>query len=133
MKDILENGSNWPLEELDESARVKYVDEAFNFESHKDAKGNPKMLKKMIEKDVTHGYGLVLPLSKMGRIPGVHLAQMNIMKQNTIDKHRRIVEKGRLTHDQSYKFGSETSVSSRLNKDSLLQCRFGTCLKIITK
>ena len=54
---------------------------------------------------------------------------MNIMKQNTIDEHGRVIEKDRLTHDQSYTWGSGTSVNSRVVKNSLLPCRFGACLK----
>ena len=54
---------------------------------------------------------------------------MNIMRQNTIDEHGRTIEKDRLTHDQSYKWGSGTSVNSRFNKDLLLPCKFGACLK----
>ena len=83
----------------------------------------------MIEKDVVHGYGLVLTLSKIDRIPGVLLAPMNVMTQNKIDEHRRIVEKYRLNHDKSYKWRSGTSVNSRVDKDDLLPCRFGACLK----
>ena len=54
---------------------------------------------------------------------------MNIMTQNTIDEHGGIVEKDRLNHDQSYKWGSGTSVNSRVDKDNLPACRFGACLK----
>ena len=78
---------------------------------------NQILLRKLIDKHVVHGYGLVLPLSKIDRIPGVLLAPMNIMTQNKIDEYRRIVEKDRLTHDQSYKWGSGTSVNSRVYKD----------------
>ena len=54
---------------------------------------------------------------------------MNIMTQNTIDEHGRIVEKDRLTHNQSYKWVSVTLVNSRVDKDNLLSSRFGACLK----
>ena len=54
---------------------------------------------------------------------------MNVMKQHSIDECVRIVEKDRLTHDQSYKWGSGTSVNSRVDKDLLLPCKFGACLK----
>ena len=90
---------------------------------------NPIFLRKLTEKDVVHGYGLVLPLSKIDRIPGVLLAPMNIMTQNTIDEHGRIVENDRLTHDQNYKCGSGTLVNIRVYKENLLPCRFGACLK----
>ena len=90
---------------------------------------NPILLRKLIEKDVVHGYGLVFPLSKIDRIPDVLVAPMNITTKNTIDENGRIVENDRLTHDQSYKWGSGTSVNSRVEKAKLLPCRFGACLK----
>ena len=62
-------------------------------------------------------------------VPGILLAPMNIMTQNTIDEHGRIIDKDRLTHDQIYKWGSGTSVNSTVYKDELLPCRFGACLK----
>ena len=83
----------------------------------------------MVEKGILHGYGLVLPLDKIELVPGVLMAPMNITNQNSIDEHGRIVGKDRLTHDQGYKFGSNTSVNSRVLKDDLLPCIFGACLK----
>ena len=99
--------------------------EALSFGNHKVAVSNTILLRKLIEKDVVHGYGLVLPLSKIYQIAGVLLAPMNIMTQNTSYEHGRIVEKDRLTHDQSYKWGSGTSVNSTVDKDDLLPCIFG--------
>ena len=89
------------------------------------------LLRKLIEKYVVYGYGLVLPLSKIDLIPGVLLARMNIMTQNTTDEHGRIVEKDKLTHDRSYKWGSGTSVNSRVDKDDLLPCKLGAFLKCL--
>ena len=129
MKSILENGSAWPLEDLPDANKKRDLAEALAFGNHKGAKANPKLLRKLVEKDVLFGYGLVLPLESLRAIPGALLAPMNIMKQNTINKHGRIMEKDRLTHDQSYTWGSGTSVNSRVVKDSLLPCRFGACLK----
>ena len=114
---------------LSEEDYLKDINEALEFGNHKGAKTNPGVLKDLINKDVTHGYGLVLPLDKLKRIPGALLAPMNIMKQNSIDECGRIVEKDRLTHDQSYKWKSGSSVNSRINKEYLLPCKFGACLK----
>ena len=129
MRSIMENGSTWPLEDLSVSNRRKGLEETLAFGNHKGAKSNPKLLKELVEKDVCFGYDLVLPLENLKDIPGALLAPMNIMKQDTIDEHGRIIEKDRLTHDQSYKWGSGTSVNSRVDKDSLLPCKFGACLK----
>jgi hypothetical protein len=120
MKKILEKGSEWPMDELDPESRLSDLEDAIAFGNHKGATKNEVLLKKLVEKDVTHGYGLVLPLDKMKLIPGVLMAPMNIINQNTIDETGKIIVKDRLTHDQSYKWGSETSVNSRVRKEELL-------------
>ena len=129
MKTVLEVGSDWPMDDLDSDGKSADVMEALEFGNHKGAIENPELLKKLVSKDITHGYGLVLPLSKVHRIPGLLMAPMNIMNQNTIDECGRIVGKDRLTHDQSYRWGSGTSVNSRIKKESLLPCKFGACIK----
>ena len=50
---------------------------------------------------MTHGYGLVIPLSKISCIPESLMALMNIQQMNTIDKFGKVIEKDWLTHDQS--------------------------------
>ena len=129
METILLNGSDWPMEDLDPKSRADDMTEALEFGNHKGASEKPELLRTLVSKDIKHGYGLVLPLSKVSRIPNLLLAPMNIMNQDTIDEFGRIVGKDRLTHDQSYKWGSGTSVNSRIVKESLLPCKFGACIK----
>jgi hypothetical protein len=57
------------------------------------------------------------------------MAPVNIASQNTIDETGCIITKDRLTHDQSFKWGSGTSVNSRVNLHSLLPCPFGQALR----
>jgi len=129
MKPILQQGSTWPLEDLSEEQRLSDVLEAIKFGNHKGAQANPNAILKLVSKDVKHGYAVAFPLSKAHLIPGVLIAPMNIMHQNTIDETGRIVEKERLTHDQSYIFGSGTSVNSRVRADELMPCMYGACLR----
>ena len=131
MEKILLYGSSWTLEDLDEEEKLSDLKEALEFGNHKGATEKPELLRELVEKDITHGYALVLPLSKITRIPGVLMAPMNIQKQNTIDEHGMIIEKDRLTHDQSYRWSSGTSVNSRVDKEVLLPCMFGGCIKRI--
>ena len=87
------------------------------------------MFKKLGIKDVDYGFALPVPLTKLPKIPGICLAPVNIAPQNTIDEHGNIIAKDRLTHDQSFKFGSGTSVNSRTKEESLLPCIFGQALR----
>jgi hypothetical protein len=56
------------------------------------------------------------------------MAPMNIMEQNTIDKFGQIIQKDRLTHNQSWKWSSGTSVNSRVRKELLQACQYGFCI-----
>jgi hypothetical protein len=102
------------------------VNEAITFGNHKGATSQPLLLKQQIVKDVTNGFGLTIPFSAIHSIQGALLAPINIMKQNTIDEQGRIIPKDRLTHNQSYTWGSGTSINSRVCIEDLLPCRFGT-------
>ena len=116
------------MEELDENLRQQDLEEALTFGNHKGAQKHPMRLRELVEKDVTHGYGLPLPLHHIRTLPGVVLAPMNIALQNTIDEHGRIIDKERLTHDQSYEWGSRRSVNNRVNLSDFLPCMFGKAL-----
>ena len=79
IKDILENGSNWPLEKLSEENRRTDMEKAIALRNHKGAEKNPALLRSLVEKNITHGYNLVLPLKKVNKILGLLLAPMNII------------------------------------------------------
>ena len=53
---------------------------------------------------------------------------MNIADQNGINERGEIVQKKRLTHNQSCEFQSGTSVNSRTIKDNLQDVMYGPCL-----
>ncbi len=59
-----------------------------------------------------YGYSVPIPLESVTRIPGLEMAPVNIMAQNTINKFGRVIAKDRLTHDQSWKWSLGTSVNS---------------------
>ena len=47
---ILQNGSKWPLEDLDFDKRAKDLKEALEFGNHKGAEKQPELLKSLVEK-----------------------------------------------------------------------------------
>jgi hypothetical protein len=131
MSQTFTTGLEWTLKPLDEVSRQEVVDKALAFGNHKGASIQPKLLQQLVLKDVHFGYCLPLPLGKASKIPGILLALMNIQKQNTIGELGRIVKKDQLTHNQSFKWLSGTSVNSHVKTEELLQCRFGACIKWI--
>ena len=129
MKRILMHGSKWPLQPLDEENRIKDVEDALNFGNHKGANKQQELLEKLVTDDVTRGFAIPLPLSKIIQIPGILLAPLNIQAQNTINERGEIITKNRLTHDQSWKWQSGPSVNSRVIKEELMPCYFGQALR----
>jgi hypothetical protein len=116
---------------LSKEDQVKVLADALTFGNHKGAFTKPVLLRNLISKDVKYGYSLPIPLSHVASIPGLVMAPLNIMAQNTINETGKIVPKDRLTHDQSWKWSSGTSVNSRVKKDLLQACRFGFCIRQI--
>jgi len=86
MVPILQQGSTWPLEEISKEQRLSDVLEAIKFGNHKEAQSNPEAILSLVSKDVKHGYAVAFPLAKAHLIPGILIAPMNIMHQNTIDR-----------------------------------------------
>jgi hypothetical protein len=78
---------------------------------------------------MTQGFALPLPLNKIASIPGILLAPLSIQAQSKINEQGEIIPKDRLTHNQSWKWQSETSVNSRVEKDKLMPCYFGKAIK----
>ncbi len=130
LRQLLSNGSIWPLASIPEESRQDDLNQAIEFGNHKGATTNPDLLVQLINEDVIQGFILPLPLSKISHIPGILIAPMNIVNQDTIDDNGSIIPKNRLTHDQSFIFdGSNTSVNSRLDKSELEPCIFGWAIR----
>jgi hypothetical protein len=124
MEAFLLKGSKWPLAEISKNEQQQDLVNSLTFRNHKGALQKPVILKKLIAKDIKYGYSLPVPLSRVQSIPGLVMAPMNIMEQNTIDKFGQIIQKDRLTHNQSWKWSSGTSVNIRIQKELLQACRY---------
>jgi hypothetical protein len=114
MEAFRSEGSKWPLAEISKNEQQQDLVNALTFGNHKGALQKPVIFKKLTTKDVKYGYSLPTPLTSVQSIPGLVMAPMNIMEQNTIDEFGQIIQKDRLTHDQSWKWSSGTSVNSRV-------------------
>jgi hypothetical protein len=113
MREMLAHGSQWPTEPITKEDRAADLIKALKFGNHKGATTQPEFLLKLVLGDVKHGYALPLPLGKIKRIPGICMAPLNIQLQWMINERREIIEKDRLTHDQSFEWvKSGSSVNS---------------------
>jgi hypothetical protein len=131
MRIVLLNGSTWPLSPLGDINQLLDINDALAFGNHKGADQQPELLLKLVRDDVNRGFALHLPLEKIKKIPGVLFAPLNIQLQKTINERGEIIPKDRLTHNQSWKGQSETSVNSRVDEEQLMPCYFGRALRRI--
>jgi hypothetical protein len=65
MKQVLTNGSKWPLQPLNEENQIMDVEEAFVFSNHKGAVQQQDLLRKLMTDDFIRGFTLPLPLDKL--------------------------------------------------------------------
>jgi hypothetical protein len=129
MREMFAHGSQWPTEPITKEDRAADLIKALKFGNHKGATTQPELLLKLVSGDVKHEYALPLPLGKFKRIPGICMAPLNIQPPWTINECGEIIEKDRLTHDQSFKWEkSGSSVNSRTDTTQLQQYKFGKCL-----
>jgi hypothetical protein len=125
---ILESGVDYPLIPIDPDIEKLDLIEALEKGNSKGAKENPKVMEELINGDVIHAFSLVIPSDKVIEIEGAQVAPMNVANQNSIDERGEIIEKDRLTHNQSWKgSASGLSINSRVIESELQDCMFGHC------
>jgi hypothetical protein len=118
-----------PLRSLPDLARVEDVYEALRYGNHQLTHTNPDVILEMLNEEVRYGWQLVLPASSIPKITGTVVSPLGLVKQTSINEHGESVVKWRLTHDQSFRFKSGTSVNSRVETDKLANCLYGNALR----
>jgi hypothetical protein len=113
MKTVLSKGSVWPLSTLNNSDQLKDIDNTLRIGNHKEVNQQQELLLKLVKDNIIRGFALALPLDKIEKISGILLAPLNIQCQKTINECGEIIPQNRLTHGQSCKWQSGTSVNSQ--------------------
>jgi hypothetical protein len=126
---MLTEGFTMPLDKLPETERVQDTYEAIRYGNHKSTQRNPSVVLEMLRDEVERGWQLVLPCASIPMIPGTIVSPLGLVNQNTINERGETTTKWRLTHDQSFKFQSGTSVNSRVQKERLAKCMYGMALR----
>jgi hypothetical protein len=104
MMNMLAHGLQWPTKPITKEDRATDLIKVLNFGSHKGATSQPELLLKLVSGNVKYGYTLPLPLGKIRRIHGICMAPLNVQMQWTINERGEIIEKDRLTHNQSFEW-----------------------------
>ena len=128
---ILNKGAKYPLDRLSNKRRKADLEEALTRGNHKSAKSEPKILTKLIQKDVTAGYQLPTTIASLRKIPHTCIAPYGVVHQTTIDDQGNLIPKKRAAHDQSFKFSSGSSVNSRVQTEKLTKLIYGDALRRI--
>jgi hypothetical protein len=125
----LSNGIKYPLERITCHARRRSIQQAIDRGNHKSARDQPETLVELLASDVHSGFALVpLPTRAIFKIPDAVLASVGIANQLTISDDGEVISKDRLTHDQAFKFGPETSLNNRMRMNEVNPVVFGWCL-----
>lgn len=130
VRSYLTKGVRYPLAPLDETERVADLLSNFERGNHKSAVKNAERLGLMLSAEVERGWQLLLPRNAVLELPGAVLAPMGLVEQDSINELGEIIQKWRLTHDQSFEVDplARRSVNHRLRTDGLTPCRYGRAL-----
>ena len=101
-KDILDNGVNVALTQIDDDKEIEDIVAGVKRGNHKGAIQQKSTLNKLVGKDIEHGFALPITSESMTKIKGGKFAPLNITTQWTINEEGNKVQKKRLTHDQSF-------------------------------
>ena len=123
-------GATMDLEDISEDQRHAILDTAMDYGNHKSAATHGDKLLPSLEKEVKKGWHLPLPMDRLHEIPGIIMGPMGAVPQKSLGGNGEESTKLRMTHDQSFDYGSETtkSVNQRVLASSLSQCVYGHTL-----
>jgi hypothetical protein len=123
-------GVTFPSTALPEEDRLVDLHAMLARGNHQSAKQRAPTLEKMMQAEVDHGWQLPLPSAAALLIPGALIAPMGLVEQATINERGEIIDKLRVTHDQSFNpvKGTRRSVNDRVDRALLTPCMFGRAL-----
>ena len=128
MSSHISNGCSYPLEHLEKEKERQDVIEAFEFGNHKGIQINKDLFTEMMNEEIRRGWVIIVPRAKILELENTIISPMNIATQMGINESGNLIEKKRLTHNQSMIYGSNTSVNSRTIEDELQDVMYGKCI-----
>ena len=129
---VLKFGMSYVFErELDQTTKSEELRTLLARGNHQSAKAHPDRVSNLLEKDVTHGFAIPLPIEAVLRIPNAALQPLGLAHQWTLDKNGNRVAKYRMTQDLSFtsdRMGPPRSINSRIDMMAYAEMIYGWCL-----
>ena len=96
--------------------------------NHKSAPSKENTLQELVIDNVWTGFQVPVPVETVKKIKGGVVEPYGIAEQFSINERGEIIEKNRITHDQSFEFLEGNSINSQLIRDNLPLLRYRGCL-----
>ncbi len=132
LKQICFKGVDYPFrKDIDASDETRIQDAEYWLEkgNNKSATGEEKVIISAITKEITKGWGIVVPKSQCLSIEGIGIVPITVASKFTkVDDDDNILSKKRLAHDCTNPGLSGQSVNNMVDDDTLEECRFGNVL-----
>jgi hypothetical protein len=116
---------------LDEDARIDELTAMIARGNHKSAQANPEQVGKLLSKDVSHGFSMVVPVSLVPMIPNAMVQPTGLAEQWVLDADGNRKIKYRITQDLTYAESEKEqpiSVNSRIDMSAYPEMIYGWCL-----
>jgi len=132
LKIFLRDGATFPLRPISHEERIADLGYHLARGNHKSAT-NPEgaaLVRKLMGEDITHGFSLVLPVSCITDFQDrSSIAPLGVQDQKTINELGELIQKWRMTHDQTFPGSSGLSVNKRVIEEDLPPCLYGHALR----
>ena len=132
---VLTSGMSYVFKrELDPATKSAELQNLLARGNHKSATDFPLEVGTLLEKDVSHGFVIPIPISAVSSIPGAAVQPLGLAQQWTLDEEGRRKTKFRLTQDLSFsssKDGPSRSINDRIDMSAYVEMVYGWCLSRI--
>ena len=134
---VLTNGMSYVFtRELDPVTKLAELKTLMARGNHKSAKEFPDQVKKLLDKDVLHGFTIPIPTQTVWKIPGAAIQPLGLASQWTLNEDGERVAKFRMTQDLSFssnQTGKSVSINSRIDMSAYSEMIYGWCFPRIVQ
>ena len=132
LSELINEGMSYVFtRELDDDAQRNEMLALMDLGNHKSAQEGADDVRKLLAKDVVHGFSIPLPLATLILIPRAGVQPLGLVSQWTVDAEGKRTRKHRVTQDLSFssvKGCPPTSINGRINMDAYPEMVYGWCL-----